>query len=190
MKQATILAVFIAVVSVCIAAPVNAVKNFADTSSAKVEGIHEMLQEILIATGLQSNFELKEANVLNIEASVSNRKRYILYNPSYITSLNNITKDKWAVMALLAHEIGHHLNGHTMRKGGSTSELELQADEFAGFILHKLGATLQESQSVMHHIAKAKGSKTHPSRDSRLFAIEKGWSRASGLEQMKDTAKQ
>ena len=91
---------------------------------------------------MQTDFELKEANVLNIEASISHRKRYILYNPTYITTLNNLTKNKWAVMALLAHEVGHHLNGHTIRKGGSTPELELQADEFAGFILHKLGATL------------------------------------------------
>ena len=82
-------------------------------------------------------------------------------------------------MALLAHEVGHHLNGHTIRKGGSTPELELEADEFAGFILHKLGATLQQSQNVMNYIAKEKESKTHPSKDSRLSAIEKGWNKAS-----------
>ena len=190
MKQATVLAVFIAVVSFSFATPVDETNNYADTTSAKVEAIQEMLQEILSATGLQANFELKEASVLNIEASISHRKRYILYNPSYISSLNNITKDKWAVMALLAHEIGHHLNGHTIRKSGSTSELELQADEFAGFILQKLGATLQQSQNVMHFIAKTKESKTHPGRSSRLLAIEKGWNKASGLEPMKDTAKQ
>lgn len=190
MKQATVLTVFIAVVSVSFGTPVNEVKINNDTLlKSNTAGIQEMLKEILNATGLQSNFELKEANVLNIEASVSHRKRYILYNPAYIRSLTNITRDKWAVMALLAHEIGHHLNGHTIRKGGSTPELELQADEFAGFILYKLGATLQQSQSVMHHIAKAKESKTHPSRDSRLLAIERGWDKASGLGQMKDTAK-
>ena len=38
-------------------------------------------------------------------------------------------------MTLLAHEVGHHLNGHTIHRGGSTPELELEADEFAGFIL-------------------------------------------------------
>ena len=191
MKQATVLAVFIAVVSISFGTPVNEIRNDSDTSLKKNSAsIDDMLKEILSATGLQSNFELKEANVLNIEASVAHRKMYILYNPAYITSLNTITKDKWAVMALLAHEIGHHLNGHTIRKGGSTPDLELQADEFAGFILYKLGATLQQSQSVMHHIAKAKGTKTHPSRDSRLLAIKTGWNRASGLDQLKDTAKQ
>jgi Zn-dependent protease with chaperone function len=92
-------------------------------------------------------------------------------------------------MALLAHEVGHHLNGHTIRKGGSTPELELQADEFAGFILHKLGATLQQSQNVMNYIAKAKESSTHPGKAFRLLAIEKGWNNASVLG-INDTARQ
>ena len=155
----------------------------------KVSSIQGMLQEIIDATGLHTDFELKEADVLNIEASISHRKRYILYNPAYITSLNNITKNKWAVMTLLAHEVGHHLNGHTIRKGGSTPKLELEADEFAGFILHKLGATLQQSQNVMYYIAKTKESRTHPAKDSRLQAIEKGWNKAAA-EQMNGIVKQ
>jgi 23S rRNA A1618 N6-methylase RlmF len=194
MKQATLIAIFIAVVCVGYGRTSNQNllfgKSYTDTSSAKISGVHEMLQEILSATGLQSNFELKEAKVLNIEASISHRKRYILYNPAFVESLNDLAKNKWAVMALLAHEVGHHLNGHTIRKGGSTPELELEADEFAGFILQKLGATLQQSQNVMNLVAKAKDSSTHPSKSSRLLAIEKGWNRASALEGIKDTAKQ
>jgi hypothetical protein len=155
----------------------------------KTLNIQEMLQEIISATGLQQNFELKQADVLNIEASISHRKRYILYNPTFITSINNLTKNKWAVMALLAHEVGHHLNGHTILKGGSKPELELQADEFAGFILHKLGATLQQSQNVMYYIAKEKKSRTYPAKASRLLAIEKGWNNAS-VSGINDTAKQ
>ena len=190
MKQATILAACIAVFHFSIAKPsynkkIDYNKEFSNDSSAVkiIPDVLEMLDEIIKATGLQENFELKEANVLNIEASISHRKRYILYNPAYVTSLNNISKNRWSVMALLAHEVGHHLNGHTIRKGGSTPELELEADEFAGFILYKLGATLKQSQNVMYYIAKEKVSSTHPSRSSRLLAIEKGWNRASGLQE-------
>ena len=195
MKQATLLAAFIAIASFSFADPISnnnkhEIKIPVDTSMMKITDIREMLQEIIDITGLQTDFELKEANVLNIEASVSHRKRYILYNPTYITTLNRLTKNKWAVMTLLAHEVGHHLNGHTIRKGGSTPELELEADEFAGFILHKLGATLEQSQKVMNYIAKEKKSHTHPARNSRLSAIEKGWNKASASEQMNDTAKQ
>ena len=195
MKQATLFAVFIAIASFSFAGPISnnneyEIKNPIDTSMMKISDVRGMLQEIIDITGLQTDFELKEANVLNIEASVSHRKRYILYNPTYITTLNNLTKNKWAVMTLLAHEVGHHLNGHTIHRGGSTPELELEADEFAGFILYKLGATLKQSQNVIYYIATEKASRTHPSKNSRLSAIEKGWNKASASEQMNDTAKQ
>ena len=195
MKQATLLAVLITVVFFSFAGPVNkknqyVQSSYSDTVLTKIPSIQRLLREVLNATGLQTNFELKKADVLNIEASISHRKRYIFYNPTYIENLNSVTKNKWPVMALLAHEVGHHLNGHTIRKGGSTPELELEADEFAGFILYKLGATLQQSQNVMHFIAKTKGSATHPGRNSRLLAIEKGWNKAAGIMHTSDTAKQ
>ncbi len=139
----------------------------------------EMLSQIMNVIGLTPNFELKEAKVDNIEASISHRKRYILYNPSFINWINDVTKDKWAALALLAHEVGHHLNGHTIRKTGSTPILELEADEFAGFVLYKLGATLSQAQEVMKYIARPKESATHPGRISRMQAIENGWNKAS-----------
>ena len=165
------------------------ITSYSDSTTVDVYHAHEMLAQIMQVIGLSPNFELKEAKVDNVEASISRRKRYILYNPEFIKWINGVTHDKWAGMMLLAHEVGHHLNGHTIRKGGSAPRLELEADEFAGFILHKLGATLEQSQNVMKYIAKEKKSHTHPARNSRLSAIEKGWNRASA-SQMNDTAKQ
>jgi len=182
MKQATCILAFIAMgffsfansgKNNCISTPAN------DSVLVKLSAMEDMMKQVMNVIGSSENLELKEANVLNIEAKISHRKKYILYNAGFITNLNDATKDKWSVVALLAHEIGHHLNGHTMRRGGSKPELELEADEFAGFILQRLGATLQQSQNVMYFIAKKKGSKTHPSRDARLLAIEKGWNKAA-----------
>lgn len=149
------------------------------TSSVNLPVAREMLSEIMNIVGLTPNFELKEAKVTNIEASISHRKRYILYNPEFINWITKETKDKWAAIALLAHEVGHHLNGHTIRKSGSKPKLELEADEFAGFILYKLGASLQQSQEVMKYIAQTKASRTHPARNSRMLAIQKGWNKAA-----------
>ncbi|MBC7874063.1 MAG: hypothetical protein H7Y01_08705 [Ferruginibacter sp.] len=139
--------------------------------------------------GLQPNFELKKAKVANIEASIWHRKRYILYNPSFITWINKVTKDKWAAIALLAHEVGHHLNGHTIKKTGSTPTLELEADEFAGFVLQKLGASLDQAQDVMNYIARTEASKTHPARISRMLAIQNGWNKAANAEPIIATVK-
>ena len=156
-----------------------------DSSLVEATTMQDMLHQIINVIGVKENFELREANVQNIEATISHKKRYISYNPAFITSLNNVTKNKWSVMALLAHELGHHLNGHTIQKGGSKPEVELEADEFAGFVLHKLGASLAESQNVMFFIAKKEGSRTHPSRQARLLAIEKGWQKAAGFQAAK-----
>jgi Zn-dependent peptidase ImmA (M78 family) len=161
-----------------------------DSTSVHIPNTHEMLTEIINVIGLVPNFELKEANVQNVQASVSHRKRYILYNPEYISWINNATNDKWAAFALLAHEIGHHLNGHTIRKSGSRPALELEADEFAGFVLYKLGASLEQSQEVMNYIAKTTASKTHPARASRMHAIQNGWNKAAGNENIISTARQ
>ena len=159
--------------------PVFANQN-ADSSSNRAQTIHEMLMDIMSTTGLHANFELKEAKVRNIEASISHKKRYILYNPAFIDWVNNTTSDKWGTIALLAHEVGHHLNGHTIKRNGSNPQIELEADEFAGFVLYKLGATLQQAQEVMLHIADIHASSTHPGRASRMQAIEKGWLNAKG----------
>jgi hypothetical protein len=139
--------------------------------------IQDQFAEIMHVIGLQPNFELKAANVKNIEAVISHRKRYIYYNPAFINQVSSL--DHWGTLALLAHEIGHHLNGHTLKKGGSSPELELEADQFAGFVLKKLGATLMEAQSVMTYIANEESSATHPGRASRTAAIERGWSNAA-----------
>lgn len=153
-------------------------RNCGDTSLNAIPAPQQMLREIVEVMGLASQFEVRAANVLNIEATVSRGKKYIYYNPAFVNWLNQSTHDKWAVMTLLAHEIGHHQNGHTKKKGGSRPHLELEADEYAGFVLRKLGAGLRETQEVMLFIASVKTSKTHPSRTARIKAIAKGWNKA------------
>lgn len=152
----------------------------ADSNRTQSQFIQDAVLDIMKVTGLHANFELKTSHVRNIEAIISHRKRYIVYNPDFIEKVNTATAEKWGTIALLAHEIGHHLNGHTLKKGGSKPAVELEADEFAGFVLYRLGASLQQSQEVMYYIAGRKASTTHPGRVDRLEAIKKGWLKAKG----------
>jgi len=186
MRQALLLTAFFALTHLCIGrtAIINSGNNFQHpvpngSTLITFSQMEQMLSEIMNSVGLPNDFELREAHVLNLEATISHRKRCISYNPEFINQVNAVTKDKWAVMTLLAHEVAHHLEGHTTKKSGSKPELELQADEFAGFVLHKLGASLQQSQEVMKYIAAVKTSKTHPARASRMLAIETGWNKVS-----------
>jgi hypothetical protein len=128
--------------------------------------------------GLESKFKIKVADVPNVEAAIKHHERYILYNPEFVNKVNEVTKDRWASIFILAHEIGHHLDGHTESGLRSCPAIELEADQFAGFALCKLGATLQQSQLAIYYISNIVSSKTHPGRFDRLAAIEKGWNKA------------
>jgi hypothetical protein len=194
MKQAILFTAFIALIHLSFARTSQVSNNsrgivYNDTVSVKMPEMRQMLSEIMSVVGLQPNFELREANVSNIEATISHRKRYISYNPEFINRIIGATKDKWAVIALIAHEVAHHLNGHTIGKSGSIPQLELEADEFAGFVLYKLGATTEQAEEVMKYIAGTEPSKTHPARASRMLAIQNGWNKAANVKEITATAK-
>jgi ribosomal protein S19 len=145
------------------------------SSSADGEKIVASIMDVM---GLDCKFKIKEAKVPNVEATIKHHERYILFNPGFINQVNTVTKNKWANIFVLAHEIGHHLDGHTEAGMRSSPAIELEADQFAGFVLHKMGATLEQSQLAMYYISNIQASKTHPGRADRLEAIEKGWNKA------------
>ena len=145
------------------------------TTEADAEKIVAGIMNVM---GLESNFKIKEAHVPNVEAKIRHHERYILYNPEFIKQVNKVTRNKWASIFILAHEVGHHLEGHTLLDISSRPDIELEADQFAGFVLCKMGASLDQSRLAMYYIANIDGSKTHPARADRLLAIEKGWDKA------------
>jgi Peptidase family M48 len=152
--------------------------NIAVTDDAK-----EIIADIIAVVGLKANFEvMASAAVANAAAITYRGKRFIAYNPAFISKLNVAAGNKWASVSVLAHEIGHHLNGHTLLNTGSQPPLELEADEFSGFVLQKMGATLDQSLAAMKVAADYKQSITHPGKQDRLSAITKGWNNAGGKE--------
>ncbi len=144
--------------------------------------IDSMVEDILSHTGLSKNFLIRAANVANAAAVVQGSDRYVLYNPSFINAVDDRSGSPWAVYSIMAHEIGHHLQGHTIVPGGSRPPIELEADRFSGFVLAKMGAMLDDAQAAMANLASASGSSTHPARDRRLAAIAEGWRAATGQE--------
>lgn len=143
-----------------------------------MDGTEEVINEIIRVIGLKANFEVKAAQIPNAAAVAYDGKRYILYNPKFIASLNQAAGNQWASVSVLAHEIGHHLNGHTIEKIGSQPDKELEADEFSGFVLRRMGASLEEAQSAMRIAAGYKPSLTHPGKEDRMVAIADGWNSA------------
>lgn len=142
-------------------------------------GARDIIKEIIDVVGLKPRFEVREANIENAAAVIYNGQRYILYNRQFVAAVNNAVKTDWAAVSILAHEIGHHLNGHTLSRGGSNHQDELEADEFSGFVLRKMGASMADAQAAISLLSDEAGSHTHPGRSIRLASISKGWRSAN-----------
>lgn len=135
----------------------------------------DIIKEIIDVVGLSARFELQAADIDNAAAVIINGKRYILYNPEFLNAVNNASRTDWAAVSIIAHEIGHHLNGHTLSRTGSNPAEELEADEFSGFVLRKMGASLANAQAAISVLSEDRDSATHPGRKTRLTAISTGW---------------
>lgn len=144
------------------------------------------IDRILKPLGLPSNFIIAPCeNIKNaVAVTPSDGLRYILYDPEFITSIEQATNTDWSSLSILAHEIGHHLSGHTTSGAENLKhqrELELEADEFSGYVLKKLGASLPQAQSAIILLSNENDDKysTHPRKSRRLAAIEKGWNKST-----------
>lgn len=145
----------------------------------------DMVGTIMRHTGLPQNFDVVEADVPNAAAVIllDDHKlphRVIAFNPKFMDVVRAATKgDRWAPVSVLAHEIGHHLSGHTIMPGGSQPPTELEADKFSGFVLYKMGASLDDSLAAMRALVpEGPDGPTHPGRGKRVAAITDGWKEA------------
>ena len=194
MKKLILLLLFIPLVSfgqtkdeleLCIAMQSS---NFMSDSEAE-----DALDKILNTIGASKNFVLTPCSEINNAAATSYKGiRYILYDKEFMQSINSKTNN-WSSLAILAHEIGHHINVHaldiTMYLGGvveaetlaNQRKQELQADEFAGFVLARLGADLNSALAFTEiFLEKDDPYDTHPTKSKRVNAVRKGFNKAGG----------
>ncbi|MBC7950177.1 MAG: hypothetical protein H7Y42_19995 [Chitinophagaceae bacterium] len=157
--------------------PASADQGFTSVSEAA-----KMAREIVEVAGLKANFKIAEARVPNAMAVVQAGKRYVLYNPAFISILTEATGTKWSAVSVLAHEIGHHLYSPSVNRGKSPMANELEADEFSGFVLRKMGASEEEASAAIMMLASVRASDTHPGRDDRILAISKGWRQTGSFQ--------
>ena len=139
-----------------------------------------IIDSIMKANNLPQNFTVKAADCANALATSEGKKRYILYSTAFLENFKRDAKTKWAAYCVLAHEIGHHLSNHDLEDTTPSvrRRFELEADRFAGGVLFKLGATLDNAQAGIHTFSNEKASNTHPSKNARLEAIAVGWKQA------------
>jgi hypothetical protein len=158
-------------------------------NNAEAESV---LNNILLNSGLPGNIELLPTfDIENARAtaeceSLNDCRRIILYNPKFMKNVKKHSKSNWGEIGIIAHEVGHHLAGHTTGiQASSSSELkqnELEADYFAGFILAKMGADIEDAILAVSKFSTNLGNSTHPGRSDRIAAVTKGWQKSKGIK--------
>ena len=167
----------------------------ASNSFSSNQEAQKALDKIIAVTGISKRFALYQCSgINNCEAITFRGIRYIFYDQNFMKSITTVA-GSWTNLSILAHEVGHHVNAHSLdwlalasgEIQGITLEQkrqqEIEADEFSGFVLAKLGATLIQSQAAVK-LASDDGDdsySTHPSRSKRLSAIERGYNQAKGI---------
>jgi hypothetical protein len=156
--------------------PTSLRSNFASVYEAS-----SYLNTMLDRINWQQNFQVKEQNgINNAYATIIRGQRYIVYDNRFLEQLDSYAGTKWASISVLAHEMGHHYYNHMLNSTGSNPAMELQADVFSGYVMEKMGASLQEAEAAMSKIASPQASSTHPAKADRLNAIAQGWNSADG----------
>jgi tetratricopeptide (TPR) repeat protein len=179
----------------CIAIQSN---NFISDAEAE-----NALDRILSVIGASKRFVLQPCDNIDNAVAVSYKGvRYILYDKEFMNSVSS--GNNWSNLFILAHEVGHHINGHSLDlvlyateavEAGtlaSRRQQELEADEFAGFILGKLGASLPQTNLAVNLLATNSDDtySSHPTKSKRLDAISSGFLRGTGnvIEGIESTA--
>ena len=109
-------------------------------------------------------------------------QRVLLYNDTFIRTLSETAPSSWAVVFLFAHEVGHEFAGHadpSRIRGADGPMMELMADELAGFLLGRVGASLTDSRRAFTAATSLVRSLS-PNQDACLARIEQGWRKACG----------
>lgn len=156
----------------------------AELNESAPDDCRTMVERIMEFTGLPQNFVVTAGPVPNAAAAIlldekQVPRRVIAFNPDFIDQVKALTGGgDWAPVSIMAHEIGHHLSGHTITEGHSRPEIELEADKFSGYVLYKMGAPLADSTRAILAIGSPTDQPTHPGRDKRAAAITDGWKEA------------
>lgn len=133
--------------------------------------------------GISANFRILAADFTRSYgafAAIRDRQRWIVYNSAELFKAPD-GKLLWDSLGTLGHELGHHLAGHTASSNQPNHVRELEADRFSGFILSRLGATLEQAVEWTHDL-NFSDTPSHPARAKRTAAAMEGWEQAERLK--------
>lgn len=154
-----------------------------DTDMSEDIAAYKSVVNIIRETGLAQNFVILPGDVANVKAYIEDNERILEYNPGFMEKMKGDTN--WHGISVLARQIGHHLSNAKLEEGKASIEEEIEADKYAGYVLFKMGASLDEALKAMEIVISEDNLGKGISNNSRLASLTKGWNNAKVL--MSDT---
>lgn len=153
-------------------APAQIRRSFRSDGEAR-----SVLVQVLNAAGLagmEDRIHLRaSAETSDALATIEGDQRLVFYNADFMQRMKEQTGEYWSLVAILAHEVGHHVRFHTII-AGRNHDFELEADYQAGFILRRMGASREQALSAFRQFPEA-ATETHPGRAQRIQQVTLGW---------------
>ncbi|TAL70495.1 MAG: hypothetical protein EPN82_02475 [Bacteroidetes bacterium] len=115
-------------------------------------------------------------------------KRYMLYNPNFMTQIQFGCGNEFVALSIFAHELGHHKYNHCDNSQDPWLvfkhpwQKEWESDYYSGFILAKLGADSSDLQISQRLMFSMWGSLTHPNTVTRIQKISEGYRDGGGID--------
>ncbi len=144
----------------------------------------DQVARICGAVGITPNFTLLSGDVEAAQARLVGTDRQIIYSEDWLRQLEIDANSAVPAMVILAHEIGHHINGHTLDPIPADTvppdglrfrvREEQEADIFAGGITARLGYRAEEGLPAFDKTSTTR-TIDHPSRKERQDYYTGGW---------------
>ena len=154
------------------------IKPITDSELSPDINAYKTVVDVIRETGLAQNFIIIPGDVDDVIAYIENNERVLSYNPNFMKQVQN--DSNWVGISVLARQIGHHLGNHELKNGKPSAEEELDADRYAGFVLQKMGATMQDA---IHALEEGLKDKTDfaVNKNKRIAAMVEGFNKAKSL---------
>lgn len=150
------------------------------------QDVNRLITDMLDRIDIRNRFLIVACRqVDNCQATLYKGKPYILYNPDFLEEVKRmnfssadirVSTRNWEALTILAHELGHHVNNHLLNPhpDATQREMELEADEFAGAMIFRMGGTIEQAKAA-YLSQPERGTYEHPGRQQRLDAVTRGW---------------
>lgn len=148
------------------------------TETSEDISAYKTVVNIIRETGLAQNFVIIPGEVDEVMAYIKDKERVLSYNPEFMEKVKQ--DSNWVGISVLARQIGHHLGNHELKDGKPSPEEILDADRYAGFVLQKMGASVEEAISALE-VGAYNENDFDLNKNKRIAALVQGFNRAKSL---------